>query len=657
MDDIVTIGTLVDNGTNEVLQQIQILTGKPILRQQNLPTVKISFDQGDKEMTRAQLLRALESLLALNGVALTRVGDDFIKAVPAATINNQVPILWEGSTFNAEATQMIYEKVFKLDFLTTVEVIPLIQPIMSQGSPISLEKSGLILVTDALVNLQRIERILKAIDKPTGDSSEILFFQLKHIDVQEASQRLKQMQTGALRRRLETNTNFDADERTNQLIVFTHRANASLITNLIEKMDIDVAPITTTKVYSIRYAESIEVVSIIDQVISGQKEARDQNTGGNTNPQAARQAAQAAQQQRAANAAAAAVRAEASNLQFSDYLTLVPDERANSIVASGTGSDLKALDNLIEQIDVLLAQVQIEAVIVEVSLSESDSSGISALGIDMVRAGGSAAGQAPTNGDAFTIGAGALGPLGWGEVFFDDFGNISLPLMISAVDTESKGTILSAPTIVTTHNREANISIGERRPIITGTTTSGTSGAVSSQVQYQNIGIELSVTPLIGNNNIIQLEIEQTVEGILPGDITTIDGNDQPIITSRKASSFVSVGDNQLVVLGGLQSLDTQNDGGKFPILGYIPLLDKVFTSKDVTEDRREIILFIRPRIVRTAEEADQMTRDRIDRLQSKDAINDYLDSGILRSFEEYEDILEEDEAEATDIPIKGPRR
>jgi general secretion pathway protein D len=641
---------LVELGTNEVLTLLQSLVDKPILRQQNLPAVKITFDKGSKQLTVGQMVRALESLLALNGIALTTVGEDFIKAVPAAIINTQVPVLWEGTTLGAIPTQMIYEKVFRLDFLTPQEAIPLIQPIMSQGAPLALEKSGIILVTDALINLQRIERLLATIDAPSELGTEVLFFQLQNVEAQQVLRRLQQIQSGPLRRRLENNTSFDADDRTNQLIIFTHRSNRPIFEDLIEKMDIDVAPLTTTKVYSIRYAEATEIVSIIDQVISGQKQVRD-NQSAAQNAAAARRAAQQQAQQQAANVAAAALRADSSNLQFSDFLTLVPDERANSIVASGTASDLRALDALIEQIDVLLAQVRIEAVIVEVTLNKNDASGIDSLGFTYSQTSGADAKIIRTI-PAFSLGG--ISAEGDG-IIWDSDGNLDFSLLVSAVASKSNVQILSAPTIVTTHNREAKISVGERRPIITGTSTSATTEFRSSQVQFQNIGIELSVTPLIGSNDVIQLEIEQSVEDI--GGTVRVDTNEQPIITSRQASSFVSVGNGQLVVLGGLQRVDADETRSKFPILGHLPLLDRIFTRTTETSTRREVILFVRPHIIRTAAEADAMTREQINRLSNREAVNDYLDTGEAKSFEQPSEPTQDSERERPPRRIFGPGR
>ncbi len=641
-------GIIVDLGTNEVLSMLQALTGKTVLRQQNLPAVRITIDTASN-LTRAQAIRLLQSALALNGVGLTKVGDDFIKAVPAAIITSQVPILWEGSTLAATPTQMIYEKIFELDFLTPGEVVPLIQPLMSQGAPLALDKSGVILVTDALINLQRIERVLEVIDAPANLSSEVLLFQLQNVNSADVLRRLQQIQAGPLRRRLENNTSFDADERTNQLIVFTHPSNRAIVEDLVSKMDVDVAPLTSTRVYSIRYATAADVVSIIDQVATGQKEHRNDQQTGAQNAAAARRAALEQAQQEASNAAAAAVRADASNLQFSDFLTLVADERANSIVASGTTSDLRALDSLVDQIDVLLAQVRIEAVIVEVTLSEDDASGISRLGFtydETVNADGSSFIER-------SIIPGPLGGISFGDgITWDSIGNLALSVFVDAVDVHGRAEILSAPTIVTTHNREASIVVGERRPIITGTTTSTISEFTSSQVQYQNIGIELNVTPLIGSNNVIQLEVEQMVEDV--GDEIEIDGNLQPVIITRQASSFVSVGDGQLVVLGGLQRTRASNNESRFPILGQIPVLDRIFTRKTESEERTEVILFLRPRIIRSADEAHTVTREQINTMESRDRVENYLRSGTFRDMDQdEEDHPDERSGETQDAQIR----
>jgi general secretion pathway protein D len=283
MAELVGLIRIPEMGTNEVLEMLENFTGKPILRQQSLPSVKITFfSQGP--LTRGEAITAIESLLALNGIAITSMGEKFLKAVPSAVINAQVARVWEGSTLDAVPSQTIYEKIFELDFLTTDEAAQLIQPLMSQGAPIAFDKSHLLLITDALINLQRIERLLPILDKPSALKTEMLFFELQNIGSDDVVQRIQSLAQGPLRRQLENNTTVESDDRTNQVIIFTHPSNTSLIENLVERLDVDVAPTTATEVFSIRYADATELVNIIEQIVTGQREVRQDTGGGDANP-------------------------------------------------------------------------------------------------------------------------------------------------------------------------------------------------------------------------------------------------------------------------------------------------------------------------------------------------------------------------------------
>jgi general secretion pathway protein D len=645
MNETVGLIRIPEMGTNEVLEMLENMTGKPILRQQTLPTVKITFFS-QEALARGEAISAIESLLSLNGIGITTLGDKFLKAVPSAVMNSQVPRPWEGSTLEAVPSQMIYEKIFELDFLTTEEFVPLIQPLMSSGAPIAFGKSNLVLVTDALVNLQRIERLLPILDKPARLRTEMLFFELQNLRSEDVLRRMEQMAQGVLKNRLENNTTFESDERTNQLIVFTHPSNVALVTELVERLDIDVAPATATEVYSIRYADATEVVAIIDQVVSGQRQVRNE-TGGDNSPATQAARARTAAQVRQSNQTAAAARAEANNLQFSDFLTIVPDERANTIVASGTHNDLRYLEQLISQIDTLLAQVRIEVVITEVRLSENDTRGIDNFGFKVSGTGffdfdldGSDTSWTASPGELYGItfpassaGSGSsavtAGPITW------DGSKSSIAFILNAAQTNSDISVLSAPTIVTTHNKEASVSVGEERPVLTSTTReSGTvSGVVSQdQVQYRDIKLELKVTPLIGSDGVVQMEIDQQVQSVV-GNIL-VNGNPQPIVGTRSATSYVSVQDQQLIVLGGLQSLDTSTTRGRMAVLGKIPLLGNLFRSKNTEEVRNELLIFIRPTIIRSTGEANTDANDLIDVLEGNEELRDYLNQGTFREAE-----------------------
>lgn len=624
MDETVGLIRLPELGTNEILEMLENFTGKPILRQQSLPAVKITFySQGP--MTRGEAILAIESLLSINGIAITPVGTNFLKAVPAAMINTQVPPLWEGSTLGATPSQQIYSKLFKLNFLSPVESLALVQPLMSQGAPLLYEKSGTLMITDSLINLQRIETVLSKVDRRSELSSKMLFFNLRNINAADVVTRLQALQQGALKPQLEFNTTFDADERSNQLLVFTHPDNEQFIRDLINQMDVDVDPLTRTEVYYVKYADATEVSALIQEVITGQEQARS-GTGGRPN--------QPARPQRPAPAGGAT--SETKSLQFSNYFNVVPDERANTIIASGTENDHRYVEELITKIDSLLPQVRIEAIITEVRLSKNVRRGLDAFRYAYNRSSfGTTDTDGNTDNSGVVVGNGnsLLTPnipgLQFGTPLVFGPGRFSLDLLVQQAQARNDVQVLSAPTIVTTHNREANILVGERRPFLTSAVDNSTTSdnRFTTNYQYQEVGIELKVKPLIGKDGVVQLEIDQKVDNVAPES----QGNlENPVVTTRKATSFVSVGSGQIVVLGGLQSLDTSKGKSKMAIIGDIPLIGDLLAGRTKSEVRNELLIFIRPTVLANAEEAFADAKAQIDRQESREKIENYINTGTF---------------------------
>ena len=332
----------------------------------------------------------------------------------------------------------------------------------------------------------------------------------------------------------------------------------------------------------------------------------------------------------------------------------MPDERANTIVASGTHNDLRYLEQLVEQIDTLLAQVRVEVVITEVGLSEGDSRGIDSFGFNFSSDGffDFDLDQAPdANGDGganWSLVPGSISGIQYGLGF--DGTRTSLDLVFDAVQTNSNISLLSAPTIVTTHNKEATVSVGQERPVVTGTTTfAGSSGTgsdgvvgrdIQQQVQYRDIKLELKVKPLIGSDGVVQMEIEQQIQSVV-GEIDVND-NPQPIIGTRTANSYVSVQDGDLIALGGLQSLETTDLEGRMAFFGKIPIIGDLFTSEDTSYTKTEILIFIRPTIIRTTADANRDANKLIDQIEGTEDIRGYLDNGTFRDNEPVKEPEEE---------------
>jgi len=631
-----------DMSVNEILDMLQNFTGKPILRQSTVAGSLSFHSQG--ALTRQQAIEAIVSLLALNGVAVTPLGSTYLKAVPATSAANHSPILIEGSTLEYTPSQEVCSKLFRLDYIAVAEAVPALNSQQSGlvGTSITaFEKNLSILATDSLVNLQRMETLLSRIDKPSHSSDKMIFFSLRNISASDAQKRCQQLLTGSMAERFKGNTTVDADDRTNQLIVYTHPSNEELIRTLINNLDGDVEPLTRTQMFGIRHADASDVCDIIKEVVTGQEQARDSTTGsGKINTQRAQQTAQMSA-------------SEGAGAQFSEHMTIVPDERTNTIVATGTPTDLRLMGEMIEQLDALLPQVRIEVVITEVTLSEGEASGLNEFGI---RYGSTAPDSALKTGDvAAGDGLGGGNKDVWITPTFQSVNGIS-PLSVSSISlenfsidavfrvakTNSNVQVLSAPNIVTTHNREASIIVGSREPVVTTAVTRTTSdNDVVANIDYQDIALELTVKPLIGSNGVIQMEITQKVNEVISR-VTLAGLGEQPVIGTRQASSFVSVANGKMVVLGGLQKVNDEKNNNKVFLLGDIPLLGRLFRPSSTTVKRTELLIFIRPVILSNPAEAQDDAHKKISELRSHARIESYLKTGSFDQEDEKTDDSDE---------------
>jgi general secretion pathway protein D len=645
---------LVDDTANQVLVLLEQLTDKIILRRQDLPASKFNFNSRGP-MTKREAVLALESLLTLNGIMLTDMGGRFMKAVPATNVSSQVPIMLAGSSLELDASQQIYAKLFKLDYLNAIEAgAPLVQNLVSQNSSVlPFPKSNALLITDALVNLQRIEIILKDVDRAQVVREEIKFIKLDFVQATEMQERIENLIQGPLKSYLEGNTSITADERTNQIILITPPGNLAIIMDVIQSVDVDAAPLTASEVFQLRQAKAEEVVPIIEDIISGQKEGREEDA------QVARENERAnnANNRGNNNAPAVAVNAPTSSagiveanssLQFSNFVGLAADERTNSIVAYGTQQDLKTLKELIEKIDIPLPQVRIEAIITEVVLSENQASGIEQLGFAFNGTDLSFGTDIPVSDDDNSIPSNVGGVFGSGFSLTGDTTAI-FSAVLRASESDNNVRILSIPNIVISHNEEGVINVSESRPIITGsssTLNNNSSTNVRSNVEFRDIGIQLTVTPLIGADDTVQMQVEQTVDNVA-GNIT-IDGNPQPIIGRREATSTITVDSGEMIVLGGLQENRQGDTSSYFPLLGRLPIIKEFFGGENTEYSRTELVIFIRPTILTNKAERKKLTDETVAATPESEAIKSFLETGTTGRLYMEGSKFEEEEPEVT---------
>jgi len=587
--------SLRDDTVAQVLDILQKWTGKTVLRPQALPPnlYTLNLPVG---ATRAEALLAIETLLNLNGVAVIQQGDRFLKVVPNNVAKSESPSLIMESTLNLPSSGRVASKIFVLKHANGQEVVAQIASMLNATlatPPVYFGRNNAILVTDSIMNLQKIETLLNQLDRPQLDVVATKMYSLKHAIATDIVNKLTTLlrspaQTAGAPFRLSTGTSFTADERTNRIILIGSADQHSFFDNLIETLDATADPNTMTDVIFLRHANATEVATLLTQLITGQTKATTTATGGRAAATGTNRNSTPATN----NAAPAAAAANASATQngadeFSSMTTVLADIRSNSIVVSGTKDDLRLLRQLIDKVDVVLPQVRVEVVIAEVTLKDEDTSGINALGLDVS--------SGKLIGVSSTFGGGTLAGNGSAFATLAAGNDLTGIIALSTTPTKTDTRILSVPTITTTHNKEATIFVGESRPVITGTqSTAGTSGLVSSStVSQRDIGIQLKVLPLIGKDGSVQMQVTQQVEDIL-GQVT-LDGNLQPIIGRRSTDSFVSAKSGEIIVLGGLQRTQSLNDANR---LGPIPFLGDLLGSSTKSTTRTELVIFMRPYVL-----------------------------------------------------------
>ncbi len=620
------VGPMVlrDETIGQVLELLQRWTGKTVLRPQALPASLYTLSL-PATATRNDALLAIETLLTLNGVAVIQQGDKFLKVVPNNVAKAESPTLLSESALSLPPSGRVASKIFLLKHANGQEVVLQIQGMLNSTlgtPPVFFSRNNAILVTDSIMNLQKIETVLAQLDRPQLDVIATKLYNLKHAMATDMVNKLTTLlrtpaANGAAPFRLSTGTSFTADERTNRVIVMGSADQHPFFDKLIESLDATSDPNTKTDVVFLRHANATETASLLTQLITGQTRAASTANGGRSTTGTNRVTTPTPAAP--ATGAAAAGSQQNGADEFSTMVTVIADVRSNSIVVSGTKDDLRLLHDLIDKVDVVLPQVRVEVVIAEVTLTSNDSSGITALGMTVTN--GKLTG---VNGTLFG-GAGGVTGIGGGSAALAPNGTLTgiVNLGTSTSPTKNDLQVLSVPAITTSHNKEATIFVGESRPVITGTqSTGGTAGLVaSSTVSQRDIGIQLRVLPLIGKDGSVQLQVTQQVEDVLGS--VTIDGNDQPVIGRRSTDSFVSAMSGEIIVLGGLQR---SNDTTTKNRLGPIPIIGDLLGGSSKTKTRTELLIFLRPYVLNNSAVDNLNAISRIDATPIAEQVHKHID-------------------------------
>jgi len=639
-DELVSL-KLPDADIDTVLSALEIYTGKIILRPAQLPTAPGGYNlKISKPIPKSQAILYLETILAMNNIAVLPMGNDALKIVQLTSARVEAPELILGSTMDMPASSKVASKLFQLDFLRVQEFQQMLQNVTNPnfGQATAMPNANAILVTDTISNLQRIEMLLQQVDRPSAGGMATKFYPLRNgAKASDLVAKLHAILTGTIQQQLGMATTYSADDRSNQVILITDPRQFPFFDDLISRLDVKADPNTRNVVIPVKHAKAADVAQVLIHLIQAQNQATQKSQSARPNPlnpsappaptNTPGQPPPPATPTIVSGSGSGNPNAEGGTNEFSSLVTVVNDDRSNAIVVSGTVDDIRLIQDLINDLDIVLAQVRIEVVMAEVSLTDNHDSGISALGLQV-------------SGDkltGFSVGAnaGAISIGGTGNASFAEItrnnGNIDLAGIISigTNNDRSNTTVLTIPAVVTSHGKQAVITDGTTVPIISGTSSFAggvSAGAVTSSITQQQVGTTLTVTPFIGNDGTVQLDIKIELTDL--GDKIIIDNNPQFKINTRKTESYVTAHNGDIIVMGGFRQNTERKARSR---LGGIPIIGDILGPRSHDKDRRELIFFLRPYVLTNESVVDNRdTMKRIEQLPTRDDIKAVIDPNYV---------------------------
>jgi len=281
------------------------------------------------------------------------------------------------------------------------------------------------------------------------------------------------------------------------------------------------------------------------------------------------------------------------------------DETNNAIVVYATPRDYAIVEDALRKLDIVPQQVLIEAAIVEVTLTDAMQ-----YGVQWSFAHGPSSGFLTQNTTASTILQNVPG-------FQYAYNGASIHATLDALETQTKIKVISAPKLMVLNNQTASLQVGDQVPVVTGSAVSTvTTGApVVNEIDYHDTGIILKITPRVNSSGMVLLDISQEVSDVLP-EVTT-DGVDSPSFSTRRISTSVAVQDGQMVALGGLFSVSKNDTKGGIPYLSRVPVVGALFGNVNNNDTKTELVVLLRPSVVRGADDSRAMTQELRDKLKT----------------------------------------
>ena len=575
-----------DADIRSVIESVAEITGKSFVLD---PRVKgkvtiISPQPIDSDL----LYQAILSAIQVQG----------FQAVEDGAVTRIIPFTQSFNFAGGNGDNTLETEIIKIKHVQAATLVPVLKPLLSNGSRLlAFPQNNYLVISDIRSNVIAVKRLISQMDDPDQTAIEVI--DLKHISAGEAvhiAGQLKQLQKQEL--------SLVEDGLNNRIILSGPGIARRTFKNMLKLLDLPSTKEGSVEVIYLDYSRAAEIKPIIDGMLSSDVFLR---------------------------LAGESVGDGKSKASASYKIEI--DELNNALVMAAPSAVIREIKRVVTKLDIARPQVLIEAVIAE--LSESQARNLSSqlvitgrdrggylTNFDGVLSGllGTAFGDGSATSVNSTQIASALPKTVIGVVGdFDPEKKRGIGLLVQALKTDGRTKILSTPSVITLDNEEATLSVGEQVPFPSGSYAStNNSNSVNpfTTVNREDVGVMLKVKPQISKGNAVRLEIEQESSKVKAG---STDSQFGATTTKSTMQTNVMIQDGELLILGGLIEGQTDNSASKVPFLGDIPIIGNLFKSSNKSDSEKVLMMFIRPTIIRTPEDAQALSKSKFEHLITRD--------------------------------------
>lgn len=577
-----------DADITQITEAVAAATGKNFIVD---PRVRAQVTMiSSTPMSPAAFYEAYLAILQVHGFIAVPAGD-IIKILPDANAR-QIPSVDLPDHVSSTSDEIVTQ-VIDVKNVSAAQLVPILRPLIPQyGQLAAYPASNILIISDRANNVNRIMRIIRRIDQVGDQDVEVI--PLQNASSAEIVRVINSLYQGQQAAEGGTPIKVVADDRSNSVLVGGDQNQRLRVRALIAHLDTPLEAGGDTRVRYLKYADAEKIAPKLKEQITGIAQAA--QTGGSAGAAASPQA-----------------QAEKSAMVWADV-------QNNALVITAPPKIMKQIMGILDKLDIRRRQVLVEAILVEVNTDKTAAFGVN--WAEFSRGNGTvpaASFVSPVGGSSIVDLANQIAPIATGTATSAALptgatvavgrlaaGGLNFAAMVRAIRGDSDSNIISTPSTMTLDNQEAEIKVAEEVPFITGSFTNtgaGNAGNVNpfQTVQREEVGTILKVTPQIaaeGDAVVMKISIEDS--SVLPTSASTVD-----ITTSKRTiTTNVLIDDGGIVVLGGLISHSDTKAASKIPVLGSIPLLGNLFKTRQAEAQKKNLMIFIRPKILRDANQA-----------------------------------------------------